>query len=311
MLVGVTILAVRANHPLVDSELVPPTATQLQRDRELDDAYRVAQERRERIERELSELGPHEWAGLYDSSNYSMCGNSLEFESFAIASRSGFVWVRNFWSGHSVRVAMGEVMSVDANRIRVHVERDVGADRHARELCCMVGFPDDLIRVQWGSRRYLVPSTQVMEICSDYSSGCERVGELVPLLGGGEDESELERPEGIPTLPPEYRRYLSTQPIRARVTAVGDAYVVETWRHQGDERLFYEGTALVDAGSAEGVAPGMALRVNGYWPPCLVTEVFDHAARIKYQFSGGLEDRWLDHDDVPAVGSELWTQTCR
>jgi hypothetical protein len=100
---------------------------------------------------------------------------------------------------------------------------------------------------------------------------------------------------------------LLEHPISARVTAVGEPKVLWTYTWPDSTRVVYGNTALVDAGTAEGLVSGMVLFLEGGWSKSRVTDVFDHSARIEFDFEGGPEDRWLDHECDPRVGARLST----
>jgi hypothetical protein len=300
-LLGIVLLALWVNQP-PKSEASPATAEQLTRELEHTRDYVVVLERLTRIMRELETLGPHAWAGVYEGKH--VVTDAGERELLAIAPREGFVWTYG-WSRIPNRFAWGDVVGTDVESVHVRVNSDAGVDPTAHDRAIELSFPSELVPVSWGARRYLVPANRIIDICNSYNSGRSHMYGIFPLLGGGLREEEWDRPDGVPALPARYRAWLLEQPISVHVTATGEPKVLDAW--SDGTHVVYGNTALVDAGSAEGLVNGMVLFVESSWSQSRVTDVFDHSARIRFDFCGVPEDRWLDHEYDPRVGARLST----
>jgi hypothetical protein len=311
-LVGIALLAIWVSRRVPQDRRPDPSVEELKTDLDLARNYITAQVRREQILREIESLGPHAWAGEYVADNYERCGSVEERESISIAPRGGFVWTYQLAGNHpAARFAYGDVVSASANSIRVDVASDRGIRHDRGERWRTLNFPLELIPVRWGERRYLVPANRVVELCNDYNWGCSRMRYFLPLLGGGSNSDERDRVDGVPILPPPYARWVLSTPIRARVTALSEPKVVESFSTSHPPEFTYECGGLIDAGALDGLVPGMELTPCRSCMPCSVVEALEHSARIEFLYLGNAGDRIADRDDIAHVGRELSTRRCK
>lgn len=197
----------------------------------------AATRQREAIRRELSSLGAHPWAGEY----YEGDGLGANIE-LTLAPKTG---VAATWRG-----CLG---LYGANRGRI-IER-AGRLRfgfEARNGRGFGGFPDEVLPVRWGGRRYLLPEAEMIEFVNALHHGGEPRDRVHGgfLLATGDERKPV---AGLPELPERYRRMIRREPL---VAGVLDA------RRIVDEKLRY-GMCIVryrltldqgrDAGLTEGV----------------------------------------------------------
>jgi hypothetical protein len=195
--------------------------------------------RRAAIHSEIARLGPeHSWAGNYYK------GDGLGFDlSASLAPESGFVFESRSCEGLHDRNYGAIVATPERVRLSFHFSNDRVGFR---------GFATEFVPIQWGERRYLVPTERMEEFCLDVNSGWEpRDGmQGAYLLRRGDDE----RPApGMPLVPQLYRGFLLAAPIEAQV--------IQLVNSEKDKLGFYRARVILNAGSEQGVARHMQMRL--------------------------------------------------
>jgi hypothetical protein len=120
----------------------------------------------------------------------------------------------------------------------------------------MLWFPREYLMVRWGKRRYLVPIGEILDFCSAVRGGCEpRDDERgLFLLRRGDEKIEPETDE--PQLPNGFQKYLRMEKLDVRIKALRQPSAPPLQKKSGEQRIEQDSVTL-DAGSFEGVLPGM------------------------------------------------------
>lgn len=225
--------------------------------------------RRLDIEAEVAKLGPeHPWAGQYKSLGTDTTKTIL------IAPNAGFVRLFSSpgTSGKAVPLRSGSVRVVGDMLV-------LDADFVARNA---TNEPDKYVPIHWGSRRYLVPDTRMIDFCNDVNLGHEEFAIGRSWLACRDPERK--KATGKPELPEPYRSYILDEPITARI-----ASVVRTATQ--DPKTSSDGiTLVVDVGRNRGVFEGMLFcvvepKVRGTFRVTSVRETDCDAKEISHQDS--------------------------
>jgi hypothetical protein len=240
--------------------------------------------RRARIRAEVTQLSPaHPWAGTYYRGDGLGCNELL-----SLSPSAGFQYTDHGCLGlyHHAHGAVDGVGS----RVTLH----------SSAFGLPAGTIGEYEVINWGPRRYLVEPGQLLE----YVNAVNQYQESEYRVGLGQDRSfylrtgdEQKKPEGKPSLPPEYARLLLARRIEGRVTAVAgqDASL-------DDDRGL--GTVDIDIGLDQGAFEGMELYLlteeRGFGTAVLF-EVAEHSSRAKVNYRDSFSP-------LPAVG---WTAASR
>jgi hypothetical protein len=251
-----------------------------------DDAEKEAMKRREQIREEISALDHHAWAGEY------YYGDGLGTNvSLSIAPRSGFVFEWHGCLGLYDRNYGSVTLTNETIRLLFTFDnRSKGFE----------GIAEQLLPVSWVSREYLIPSHDMIGFCNEVNEGSEpRENEHGNyLLRVGDEEKKA---SGFPSVPDEYRPYLLTRPIEAKIIAVGTS----TSRPFVSEYMLKEIPVKVNAGKAQGLLPGMKLHVvePGFFVEAIVI------TKIGDKTSEGVMTQIDGKATGPKVGWKLSTQS--
>jgi len=206
-------------------------------------AERTAKRMRKQIVSELKTLPDHPWAGEY------YAGDGLGVNtSLSIAPKSGFVFEWHGCLGLYDRNYGAVVSTNDRLRLSFTFENQQKGFQ---------GIAPELIPVQWGERRYLVPADDVVGFCNRVNDGSEpRDGAHgFFLLRKGDEKKQV---AGSPKVPKEFEPYLLSEPIVAEIVSVR-AYKT---RPSVVEWKFKDTPVILNAGSKKGLRPGMELLVT-------------------------------------------------
>lgn len=182
------------------------------------------------ILQEISSLRNHEWAGEY------YCGDGMGYNlSLTMAPKSGYLFEASGCTGRYGRNYGPVTPSKGRLRLafRLPVQRSTIADQ--------------LIRVHWGCRRYLIPPKEMLEFCNAINAGTEPRTDIhgLHLLRWGDHSKAV---QGLPTVPDEFKDYLLARPIEAEVIEV---------RERADDRTL----VVLNRGKMHGLLPGMELYI--------------------------------------------------
>jgi hypothetical protein len=189
---------------------------------------------------EIEKIGPeHPWAGYY------YFGDKLAINLYlAIAPQSGYAFE---WHGCLGKYGQGEGKILDTNA-PLRLSGNVFAlfsEMHSSNSI--------VIPVRWGERRYLIPSGDMIEFCNAVNAGTEPRSSLARgyfyLREGDEDK----KCAGDPPVPKEFKKFLLQSPVSATITKVLST--------PNGTNGFFATSALVNAGSKQGLIPGMKLHV--------------------------------------------------
>jgi hypothetical protein len=197
--------------------------------------------RSERIEREISRLEKHQWAGKYQR------GLALGDNTWlAIAPQEGFVFQER-----------GCVGVYDRNMGSVAYEK-------GRLKLSFLFHNDDkspltaeIIPVPWGQRMYLVGQNQMHEFCDSVNRGREPRN-----MPGGEfflrRGDEAKRVNGFPAVPQEFKNLLIKHRIDGDIVAIG----ASTNRPSVNNIGFTDTTVTIDIGTSDGVRVGRVFYIS-------------------------------------------------
>lgn len=196
-------------------------------------AEAASEAQRKLIERELSSLHEHPWAGHY----YYGDGLGVNVR-LDLAPRSGFVFT---WHG-----CLG-LYDLNYGKVEETGGRVKLVFRFPNDKKGFQGIAPELIPVLWGERHYLVPPDRVVDFANAINAGFEPRSGLHGrfLLSGGD---ELKPVRGKPNIPSEYSAYLLEHPIEAEISSVKESRVEDS------ERIT---NAVLNVGTAQGVKSGM------------------------------------------------------
>jgi len=241
-----------------------------------------------KIQRELRHLGDHAWAGQY------YYGDGLGVNvNLTLAPDNGFVFT---WHGclGLYDVNYGDVAFTNGTVKLLF--------KYPNSQEGFQGIAPELLPVRWGQRHYLIPVDGVVEFANAVNSGIEAGGLIGGrsgrfLLRNGDEKKPL---EGVPDLPGDYSSYLLSEPIQAKVTAVGESTV-----RRIDKDLSSRATYIVlNVGAADGLKEGMELSVTsprGIIDTAVVKSVSEHSATAMIKQLGV-------SSPVPSMGWELSTK---
>jgi len=238
------------------------------------------------INEEVHGLPDHEWAGTY------YCGDGLGWNvSLHIAPKAGFAYARSGCLG----MYDHNFGSVTVSSTGLHItcqlpNRGIGRER----------IPDDFIPVRWGQRHYLVGADQMLAFCNSINSGWEpapsstRGGRSFLFLMREGDPKTV---TGQPQVPAAYQPYLLAHPVQAKILSREPGKVV-------NNRLIT--LAVIDAGSADGILPGMEFRrkFDPFGPVATVTTTQAHSAEVQIV-------QFPSQASPPEIGAELSTKSFR
>lgn len=207
------------------------------------EAEREWQERSDRIEAATAALSEHRWAGHY------YMGDGLGVNvSLWLAPDVGFTAL---WSGcqgvydrnwGSVRDENGELdLEFAFPNLREGFE----------------GFPESLVPVPWGDRRYLLGERDFPRFCSYVNAGWEPREDLhgLFLLRCGD---EARPTQGQPEVPEHCRAWLLVEPLVTEIIAVGETTLTEDGEYETRTTRI-----ILGAGRAQGAFDGMMFFTPG------------------------------------------------
>jgi hypothetical protein len=242
--------------------------------------------RQELIKRELAPLPEGAWAGVYFSQDGPTAGTQLVW-----APAAGFV-IR--WSTCSY-----------GWRARVNYGRAVFQGGHlklAPELSGAGGNvydgPAEFVPVLWGEQHYLIPTERLISFSHAAKNVENNPPEIETFLIKEGDRDR--RREGLPGVPPEYRKHLHGKPIIASISQVKPQP-----RPEGQK-------LSLNVGRAEGVGAGMKFYAS--FPKAIymlveVTEVEEHTS-VAYVITSGYRN-YSGRAVRPRVGWRLTSRAPR
>ena len=187
----------------------------------------------------LAKLPEHEWAGRYST------GPGLSGLTLVLAPTAGFTF--HHWS---------DIGDHDLNHGKI---KEVLPDRLVLE--CVIDpklndsrmFSDQLLRVPWGKRRYLVPEQGMLEFCNSFNSGGLQYGrEPFVLARDGDEKLPV---EGMPVVPEQFRKFLLAEPIAGTLREV---FPIERGEMpKGMNMEWIKARAAMEPGAKAGVQKGM------------------------------------------------------
>jgi len=185
--------------------------------------------KREQILRELDTSQGNEWIGKYRAFDSATVTTNL-----AWTPTNGFtLWQENCSRPGDVRVNYGSV-NFNGSLLTLSPER-TEKSQHTYTS------PVSLVPVKWGEQHRLIPSDKLAVFAYAVNSG--DFEEIETYLVKTEDYQKPN--EGLPDLPKEYRKFLTSKPIQAKVSAVSKG-----------EYSWYPPLTL-NVGKSDGVVEGM------------------------------------------------------
>jgi hypothetical protein len=164
-----------------------------------------------------------------------------------------------------ISVACGAVVRRDGF-LKLQIERSKRIDENEYDW-----HLDDLYRVPWGERLYLVSQSQWLRFCTASNQGEEPRSSWLGayFLRAGD---QMKSAEGLPHVPPPWDGFLLAKPVQARVV-----------------KMLPSGWAEIDAGSKAGLRSGMELLPTRYhlFSAQVVESVGEWDAVIKAEYPQG------------------------
>ncbi|MCC6406616.1 MAG: hypothetical protein IT453_05600 [Planctomycetes bacterium] len=203
----------------------------------------LALERLSRIQKELSDLRDHAWAGVYGWDDVG--GESARL---SIAPNSGFAYFR-VSPGSPSDLNHGAVLSVKPSRIQIEPAIDPAQNvPRTFGIHELAPLDPDLFPVRWGARRYLIAKSEMQAFCNAVNAGREGPK---PRFAHRLDEGSRAEPNGLPIVPDAYTEWLLAEPIASELIQV---FAPEGEANAKQARAM---NALLNVGRAQGVRPGM------------------------------------------------------
>ncbi len=237
------------------------------------------------IRAEIKKRGVHEWAGEY----YSGDGLGVNI-SLLMAPEAGFLFEwhgclglydRNYGpvTDHGDHISLGFTFNNDQKGFQ--------------------GIAQKWTPIQWGERRYLIPSEEIVDFCNAVNSGSEpRNGARgLHLLRDGDENKDV---TGFPLVPQKYQPYLLSEPIEATIISVGK-FEPKSGTNKQDLK---KSVATLNVGAEQGVFVGMELYVTK--PDRLVVSV--KVFRADAEQSHVLISEFGSHSPLPKKGWQLSTR---
>ncbi|HEY0660871.1 MAG TPA: hypothetical protein VGD21_06105 [Lysobacter sp.] len=219
-----------------------PDAAALQDEDDARSPPAAVRKRKTAIDEELKQLKGHPWAGEY----YQGDGLGANIV-LSLAPQAG---VSATWHG-----CLG-LYGANEGRIQAQPTGHLEFKFNRSNAKQFGGFPDEVVPVRWGERRYLIPSSQMLDFVNAVNQGFEpRAGAMGRFLLARGDESKPV--DGLPTLPD---RLLPA--IRNKALDVGVVKVEPRPGHRSQGYCEKRYRVTVDHGAAHGLTPGIELQVK-------------------------------------------------
>jgi hypothetical protein len=235
-----------------------------------------------RIQREVTKLRDHLWAGNYYKGDG--LGSNVTLD---IGPENGFVFQEHGCVGVYDR-NMGSISESDGM-----LKLGFAFSRSKRSV-----VPAELIPVRWGERAYLISPDEMPKFCDSVNRGREPRNDVHGefLLRRGD---ENKRVNAFPGVPPEFRKLL----LKHRID--GDIITVGATNHQTlNGNAFVDTKVVIDAGTHDGVRVGMVFYVVG---PSRNDDSVEITLVSDKQCEGTLFQR--GHDDLaPNLGWKVSTK---
>lgn len=199
-----------------------------------------AERQRQRILGEIARLSNHPWAGEY----YEGDGLGANIR-ISLAPDTG---IAATWHG-----CMG---LYGANRGKVAVGRDgeLRFDYQRPNAQGFGGFPDAMLPVRWGQRRYMLPGNRRMAFVNAINHGYEPRGQMHGMFLLAEDD-EKTMAEGLPDLPPAYLALIRRTPMQVRVVSIDGVD-----KKRSDHGCSFTYRMTLDRGQKDGLMSGVELK---------------------------------------------------
>ncbi|MEQ1514106.1 MAG: hypothetical protein ABL934_15670 [Lysobacteraceae bacterium] len=223
-----------------------------------------AEQQRQRILKEIARLPNHPWAGEY----YEGDGLGANIR-ISLAPDAG---VAATWHG-----CMG---LYGANRGKVVVGRDgeLRFEYRTPNAQGFAGFPDAMLPVRWGQRRYMIPDNKRMAFVNAINHGQEPRGQIHGMFLLGQDD-EKKMVEGLPDLPPAYLALIRRAPMQTRVVSIDGVD-----KKKSDHGCSFTYRMTLDRGAKDRFAPGIELKPVGQprtWETATIETVAGDTATAK------------------------------
>lgn len=241
-----------------------------------------------KIQTEIKLLFHHDWAGSY------FLGDGLGNISLMLAPESGYALVKSgdlglwvYYYGAFSETNGRICLAVDNKRI------------FGNRMKMYQGIADEFISIQWGSRRYLVPSDNIIGFCNAVNEGVEPRESVFGsfLLRRGDEKLQV---NGFPNIPKEFRAYLLEKPIEGEIVAVG---APETRLRECEPLKF---TVTLNVGKEHGLLPGMELYLS-YNPDNIFRPV--RIIKVEDENSEGVITQAGEKPNFSLVGSLVSTSS--
>jgi len=198
--------------------------------------------RQKAIEAELERIGVHAWAGEYSEGDG--LGANLRL---SLAPQAGIAGTLTGCLG--LYDARAGSVEESPGVLKFHLD--------GRREQTPWSFPDELVPVRWGERRYLIPPADLMRFVNAIHRGFEPRTDAMGmfLLARGDEKKPA---DGLPELPEPYRSAIRDVPLDVGVVAVQPA-PLQCGKGGFCTRIH---RFTVDRGTLDGIVPGVELEVK-------------------------------------------------
>lgn len=161
------------------------------------------------------------------------------------------------------------------------------------------GLAEVFVPIHWGDRTYLIADDEIVDFCNDVNNGREpRIrAHGRHLLRAGDENKQA---TGEPEVPPQFRKYLLKKPITASIVAAGKA----STRPSVSSFNFRDVEVTVDAGSKEGVVPGMDMHAVSPGAAFETVKI----TRVKDDTAFGIITQIGENQSMPQIGWRFSTK---
>jgi hypothetical protein len=242
---------------------------------------------RGKIREEIKTLGDHPWAGEY----YEGDGSGVNV-LLILAPKSGYVFE---WHG-CLGLYDRNYGAVTSAKGKLHLSFTFPNKQKGFQ-----GIAEEFTPVAWGTRKYLIPSNNIVGFCNEVNDGSEPRKGLrgFYLLRRGDEKKEA---KGFPDVPQEFKPYLLAHPIEAEIISIGAV----TTRPSLADWKFKDTSVTLNRGKKAGLLVGMKLHVIK--PDSIVESV--KITKVEDERSEGVVTQAGEDEKDPRVGWKLSTR-CR
>ena len=240
-----------------------------------DELYEIVKQKTDIIYQGISGQNGNEWSGIYYLGDHHPT-------VFMWSPDNGFLVTSSLHTFSPSWLNYGKVSFMN-NLLTIHPE--LTKDQKSAHIMATRFVP-----VKWDKQHFLIPPDEMLDFAYAVHSGSEWA--IVNYFAKGDDRDKPRN--GLPNLPPEYKKIMTMKAIKARVVDIGK------------ERDLWSKNITIDAGTDKGVVKGMVmyhLEKSGSNMRIRVNEVSERTSAARVYGIGSSGDP--DNDATLRVGWEF------